>query len=39
MWDWFVSFLTKVLAAIAGAVGDWGLAVIILWSAFFSGER
>ena len=30
MWDWFVSFLTKVLAAIAGAVGDWGLAVIIL---------
>ena len=30
MWDWFVSFLTNVLAAIAGAVGDWGLAVIIL---------
>ena len=30
MWDWFVQFLTNVLAAIAGAVGDWGLAVIIL---------
>lgn len=30
MWDWFVSFLTDVLAALAGAVGDWGLAVIIL---------
>ena len=30
MWDWFVSFLTEVLAAIAGAVGDWGVAVIIL---------
>lgn len=30
MWDWFVSFLTEVLAAISGAVGDWGVAVIIL---------
>ena len=30
MWDWFVSFLTLVLEALAGAVGDWGLAVIIL---------
>lgn len=30
MWDWFVSFLDKVLAAIANATGDWGLAVIIL---------
>ena len=30
MWDWFVQFLTKVLAALAGATGDWGLAVIIL---------
>lgn len=30
MWDWFVSFLTQILAALANAVGDWGLAVIIL---------
>ena len=30
MWDWFVSFLTNVLAFLANAVGDWGLAVIIL---------
>ena len=30
MWDWFVNFLTAVLAGIEGFVGDWGLAVIIL---------
>ena len=30
MWDWFVNFLTMVLEALANAVGDWGLAVIIL---------
>ena len=30
MWDWFISFLTAVLAGIEGFVGDWGLAVIIL---------
>ena len=30
MWDWFISFLTNVLAALQGVVGDWGLAVIIL---------
>ena len=30
MWDWFVQFLTAVLAGIQGMVGDWGLAVIIL---------
>ena len=30
MWDWFVSFLTEVLAALAGVTGDWGVAVIIL---------
>ena len=30
MWDWFVTFLTNVLAAIQGVVGDWGIAVIIL---------
>ena len=30
MWDWFVQFLTWVLEQLAGAVGDWGLAVIIL---------
>jgi len=30
MWDWFVEFLTWVLATIQGAVGDWGVAVIIL---------
>ncbi len=30
MWDWFVSFLTQVLAAIQGFCGDWGLAIVIL---------
>ena len=30
MWDWFVSFLTKVLEVLANTTGDWGLAVIIL---------
>lgn len=30
MWDWFISFLTTVLAGIEGFVGDWGLAVIVL---------
>ena len=30
MWDWFVQFLTQVLAGIEGFTGDWGLAVIIL---------
>ena len=30
MWDWFVNFLTQVLAWLAQTSGDWGLAVIIL---------
>lgn len=30
MWDWFISFLTWVLATLQSFVGDWGLAVIIL---------
>ncbi len=30
MWDWFINFLTMVLAGIQGFVGDWGLAVIVL---------
>lgn len=30
MWDWFIDFLSQVLTGIAGLVGDWGLAVIIL---------
>lgn len=30
MWDWFIGFLTDVLAGIEGVVGDWGMAVIIL---------
>lgn len=30
MWDWFVSFLTQVLAFLADVSGDWGIAVIIL---------
>lgn len=30
LWDWFIGFLTTVLAGIEGFVGDWGLAVIIL---------
>lgn len=30
MWDWFVQFLTNVLAQLSSITGDWGLAVIIL---------
>lgn len=30
MWDWFISFLTNVLASLAQVTGDWGVAVIIL---------
>ena len=30
MWDWYINFLTNVLAGIQGLVGDWGLAVIVL---------
>ena len=30
MWDWFISFLTTVLATLQSVVGDWGIAVIIL---------
>ncbi|WP_072500317.1 YidC/Oxa1 family membrane protein insertase [Olsenella phocaeensis] len=30
MWDWFISFLTNVLASLARLTGDWGVAVIIL---------
>lgn len=30
MWEWFIDFLTSVLSAIEGVVGDWGLAVIVL---------
>lgn len=30
MWDWFISFLTTVLATLQSMVGDWGIAVIIL---------
>lgn len=30
MWDWFVNFLTQVLAFLANTCGDWGIAVIIL---------
>lgn len=30
MWDWFISFLTWVLATLQSFVGHWGLAVIIL---------
>ncbi len=30
MWDWYISFLTNVLEAIEGLVGDWGLAIIVL---------
>lgn len=30
MWEWFIGFLTTVLAGIEGFVGDWGLAVIVL---------
>lgn len=30
MWDWFIGFLTQVLAALADFCGDWGLAIILL---------
>jgi YidC/Oxa1 family membrane protein insertase len=30
MWDWFVNFLTSILAVLAGWTGDWGVAVIVL---------
>lgn len=30
MWDWFISFLYQILAFLAGLVGDWGLAIIVL---------
>ena len=30
MWEWFVNFLTNVLAALQGWTGDWGLAIIVL---------
>lgn len=30
MWDWFINFLYQVLAFLAGLVGDWGLAIIVL---------
>lgn len=30
MWDWFINFLTDVLAGLQSLVGDWGLAVIVL---------
>lgn len=30
MWDWFIQFLTSVLAQLASFLGDWGLAIIVL---------
>ena len=30
MWDWFINFLYQILAFLAGFVGDWGLAIIVL---------
>ena len=30
MWEWFVNFLTNVLAALQSWTGDWGLAIIVL---------
>lgn len=30
MWDWFIDFLTAVLAQISAFCGDWGLAIILL---------
>jgi YidC/Oxa1 family membrane protein insertase len=30
MWQAFIDLLTNILSAIEGAVGDWGLAIIIL---------
>ena len=34
MWDWFIQLLTDILTWLAGAVGDWGLAIIVLTIAF-----
>ncbi|MST71649.1 YidC/Oxa1 family membrane protein insertase [Olsenella porci] len=30
MWDWFINFLTGILAQLAALTGDWGLAVIVI---------
>lgn len=30
MWDWFINFLSGVLAGLQGFCGDWGIAIIIL---------
>ncbi|MGI6754485.1 MAG: YidC/Oxa1 family membrane protein insertase [Atopobiaceae bacterium] len=30
MWDWFITFLSGILAGLQGFCGDWGLAIIIL---------
>ncbi|MGN0084966.1 MAG: YidC/Oxa1 family membrane protein insertase [Atopobiaceae bacterium] len=30
MWDWFINWMTSILAGIESFCGDWGLAVIIL---------
>lgn len=30
MWDWFIDFLYQVLNIISGAVGDWGLGIILM---------
>lgn len=30
MWGWFTDFLYQILKVIAGFVGDWGLAIIVL---------
>jgi YidC/Oxa1 family membrane protein insertase len=29
MWEWFIDLLFQILSAIAGVVGDWGLAIIL----------
>lgn len=30
MWDWFINFMSDVLAGLQGLCGDWGVAIIIL---------
>ena len=30
MWDWFINFLSGILAGLQGICGDWGLAIVIL---------
>lgn len=30
MWDWIINIIAQILTGLAGFVGDWGLAIIVL---------